>query len=392
MDRSHPLLDRLEATHSPPPLRDTALALLRLHWQAVRDVGDAPFALLKTLLPLSSAAQLADLELASPHLVPHTNSIWRQLCVNEFIEIRKAVEDGHISPRDEPTSWKEQYRLEEVKRAEKMQAIVSKMRGQINDYKTGRATTKEVDWRLEKRRKAASTAPARPKTLMEKARQNSKQIKSIYAPRRRPTPPAAAAALASSPPPPGTTPNGLGQKVKRSGPPVSPFLFSPRKRTRETSGSDSAAAMTTTTTGPAKRIKTAASSAAILVTTTTTTMTAKTATPATKRTLPVAAAATAGPAVKGKAPGPNANESLFHAAGTGTDGQGGSARQRSTTIVVPSHGASSPPSRPPPPARLQPSGSEARPPVSHPAPMSAPPLSTRPVIPRGIFMPKSSKR
>lgn len=40
-----------------------------------------------------------------------------------------------------------------------MQAIVSKMRGQINEYKTGRATTKEVDWRLEKRRKSGSTAP-----------------------------------------------------------------------------------------------------------------------------------------------------------------------------------------------------------------------------------------
>jgi hypothetical protein len=39
-----------------------------------------------------------------------------------------------------------------------MQAIVSKMRGQINEYKHGRATTKEVDWRLEKRRKVASSS------------------------------------------------------------------------------------------------------------------------------------------------------------------------------------------------------------------------------------------
>lgn len=39
-----------------------------------------------------------------------------------------------------------------------MQAIVSRMRGQIDDYKNGRATTKQVDWRLEKKRKSASTA------------------------------------------------------------------------------------------------------------------------------------------------------------------------------------------------------------------------------------------
>jgi hypothetical protein len=43
-----------------------------------------------------------------------------------------------------------------------MQAIVSKMRGQINEYKHGRATTKEVDWRLEKRRKVASPSSQSP--------------------------------------------------------------------------------------------------------------------------------------------------------------------------------------------------------------------------------------
>lgn len=32
MDRRHPLLDRLEATHSPAPLKSTCLFLLRLHW------------------------------------------------------------------------------------------------------------------------------------------------------------------------------------------------------------------------------------------------------------------------------------------------------------------------------------------------------------------------
>ncbi|PAK71839.1 hypothetical protein B8W95_12805, partial [Staphylococcus pasteuri] len=51
---------------------------------------------------------------------------------------------------------------DENAKQEKMQAIVSKMRGQINEYKHGRATTKEVDWRLEKRRKVASPSSQSP--------------------------------------------------------------------------------------------------------------------------------------------------------------------------------------------------------------------------------------
>ncbi|POY70627.1 hypothetical protein BMF94_6405 [Rhodotorula taiwanensis] len=219
---SHPLLDRLEAKHSPPSLKETSLVMLRLHWPAVRDVGDAPFSLLKSLLPHSAADQLAEIEDNSPHIAPHTNGaercadsgdstmresyeltfsapwrptgIWRELCVHEFIEVRKAVEDGRISKKEEPKSWREQYSLEEVKREEKMQAIVSKLRGKNDEYKYGRATTKEVDWRVEKKRRSnAASYTARPKTLMEKARHNSKAIKSMYAPRRRSTKPPAPA-------------------------------------------------------------------------------------------------------------------------------------------------------------------------------------------------------
>lgn len=170
---SHPLLDRLEAKHSPPSLKETSLVMLRLHWSgqsqqpsgllpvhpnarrvntlltrgvetAVRDVGDAPFSLLKSLLPHSAADQLAEIEDNSPHIAPHTNGaercadtgdptvresyeltfsaprrptgIWRELCVHEFIEVRKAVEDGRIPKKEEPKSWREQYSLEEVKR------------------------------------------------------------------------------------------------------------------------------------------------------------------------------------------------------------------------------------------------------------------------------------
>ncbi|BGO89334.1 hypothetical protein NBRC10512_001741 [Rhodotorula toruloides] len=185
MDRRHPRLDRLEATHSPAPLKSTCLFLLRLHWSAVTDVGDTPYDLISTLLPHSTAPQLLEIEANSPHIAQHTNHIWRDLCVHEFIEVRKAVEDGRMKKEDEPASWREQYAEEEVKREVKMQAILSKMRGRYEDYKEGRASTQLVNGAAQERRRKAAHGPARPKTLFDKARSNAKGIKAIYAPKKR---------------------------------------------------------------------------------------------------------------------------------------------------------------------------------------------------------------
>lgn len=109
--------------------------------QAVNDLGDAHYSLVADLLPLSTASQLAMLEDASPHIAQHTNrehhpsrplcrsskphnadssparaDIWRSLAINEFIEVRKVIEDGQLSRDDEPESWREQYEREEARR------------------------------------------------------------------------------------------------------------------------------------------------------------------------------------------------------------------------------------------------------------------------------------
>ncbi|GJN88821.1 hypothetical protein Rhopal_001792-T1 [Rhodotorula paludigena] len=202
MDRAHPLLDRLAATRGPPSLKSTCYQVLSAAWPAVSDVGDLPYDLVAPLLPASTAPQLAALELHSPHLEPHTNHIWRTLAINEFIEVRKAVEDGRMRTEDEPASWRHQYEQEEVKREAKMEAILSRMREQNKDYKEGRATTQLLDGvRLEKRRKVAQ-APARPKSLMDKARLHTKAIASIYAPKRRKPAPAPRPAPPKPAPPP----------------------------------------------------------------------------------------------------------------------------------------------------------------------------------------------
>ncbi|BGP53718.1 hypothetical protein JCM8202_003648 [Rhodotorula sphaerocarpa] len=350
MDRPHALLDRLEAAaprSAPPSLKETALTLLRLHWPAVRDLGDAPFSLVQDLLPHSSAAQLAALEDNSPHIQPFTNGIWRRICVNEFIEVRKAVEDGRLSERDEPTSWREQYHLEEVRREEKMQAIVSRMRGQIDGYKNGRATTKQVDWRLEKKRKSASTAAARPKTLMEKARHNSKAIQSIYAPRRRPVPPAKAAVVPIPPP----------SALKAKKPPPTADLAAPRKRPLTDESDDSISS-------PRKK--------SLITTTKTTVSVPKPASPA-----PPASSSVPSRPLPSPAPTSIASRPVVPPP------------RRPSAVSLPKAKAPPPPPPPAPPPRLSvdPCASLTHEGTSAGAARSPPP-PPRPVVPRGIFMPK----
>ncbi|GAA5867529.1 hypothetical protein JCM8547_001209 [Rhodosporidiobolus lusitaniae] len=168
------------------PFKRICEAILRVHWSAVTDIGDCSYDLVSALLPLSSAPQLALLEANSPHLLPYTDDIWKDLCVADFIEVRKLVEDGRMKAEDEPASWRERYQEEEKKREAKMQAILSKMRGQYSEYSSGRGTVQTIDGlRQEKRRKTSHTTTARPKTLFDKAKSNARLITSIYAPKRR---------------------------------------------------------------------------------------------------------------------------------------------------------------------------------------------------------------
>ncbi|GAA5989675.1 hypothetical protein JCM11641_007276 [Rhodosporidiobolus odoratus] len=178
-----------EALQGPSPLRATCEAILRLHWVAVNDIGDAPYDLVANLLKLSSAPQLSFLEDNSPHIRPFTNEIWKDLCVADFIDVRKQVEDGQVKPEDELASWKERYSKEQAKREIKMQSLLSKMRGQYTEYSSGRGSVQSIDGlRQEKRRKTSHTPSLRPKTLFEKAKSNTRAIASVYAPRRSSTP------------------------------------------------------------------------------------------------------------------------------------------------------------------------------------------------------------
>ncbi|GAA5993002.1 hypothetical protein JCM5350_004315 [Sporobolomyces pararoseus] len=174
--------------------------ILRYNWVQspqldVRDVGDCPYEVLSNVLKLSTASQLSEIEENSPHLAPNTNDIWKQLCVNDFIEIRKLVEDGKLNhPETDDESWKSRYYEEEEKKQIKMKLVLEKLRGQYNelDEKKQSRQVQSIDGlRLEKRRKltsgnGGSLSSQRPKSMLQKARHNTKAITSIYAPKRKP--------------------------------------------------------------------------------------------------------------------------------------------------------------------------------------------------------------
>ncbi|GAA5933135.1 uncharacterized protein JCM15063_002309 [Sporobolomyces koalae] len=198
-----------------PSLRLVSEQVLRLHWPSVRDIGDCPYDLVQNLLKLSTAGQLAEIEDAAPHIAPNTNHLWRQLCINDFIEVRKLVEDRKLNEAEiEGSSWKDKYYDEDEKKQIKMKLVLEKLRGQYNeiDEKKQSRQVQSIDGlRLEKRRKLSSqgSSSARPKSLLDKARSSTKAIRAVYAPKRKPIPapsarkvPALASAFPSARKPP----------------------------------------------------------------------------------------------------------------------------------------------------------------------------------------------
>lgn len=246
-----------------PSLKSIALSLLRPVWHTVNDVGDAGFGLVKDLLAAATAPQLLQIEENSPHLIadtegelfqplpssrrrltPLAEALWKELAIKDFVKVRIAVEDGTMTR--EPKSWRALHEAETVKQQvsphlrafvrrsltliryqERMEAVLQKMRGAYKSHTEDRKTSMHVDGvMMAKRRKlnsmvsgasesvsgtlrVLSSSPlsltARPKTLIEKARVNSRKIGTIYAPKRRrglpvrsPSPPPPPPALPAS--------------------------------------------------------------------------------------------------------------------------------------------------------------------------------------------------
>ncbi|SCV68996.1 BQ2448_2016 [Microbotryum intermedium] len=175
-----------------PTLRTCAENILKLHVSAITDVGDCNFDLIKNILALCPAEQLHLIEHQSPHISDHTGPLWKKLCVKDFVNIRIQVEDGTM--KQEPPSWRDLHREETKRRDAKMEAVQARMRTQYKGYSEGRATTNFVDGvQMAKKRKIAANTShqqgTRPKSLMQKARAQTAQIRSMYTTPRHQLPP-----------------------------------------------------------------------------------------------------------------------------------------------------------------------------------------------------------
>ncbi|PWN48987.1 hypothetical protein IE53DRAFT_168960 [Violaceomyces palustris] len=73
---------------------------------AVQDVGDMPFRIARDILEQCRVDQLILLEENSPHLLEHTDSIWKRNCLRDFVQVRKKYEENL---QKEPSSWRRLY-------------------------------------------------------------------------------------------------------------------------------------------------------------------------------------------------------------------------------------------------------------------------------------------
>lgn len=67
-----------------PTLRDLALQQCLRLIPFIQDVGNARYDIVKPILARMSARQLAELERASPHLLDHTDELWRDLILKDY--------------------------------------------------------------------------------------------------------------------------------------------------------------------------------------------------------------------------------------------------------------------------------------------------------------------
>lgn len=134
-----------------------------------------------------SPLQLLELERCSPHIVPLDSEIWKIFTLRDF---RDLADDYHAGIASEPLSWRDTYTRHAAERDKKMKDASAKLRNsykKLGDAKSRRAlifTTSPIlsaNERATRKRKLA-TAITKPKTIMDKARKETKVISGMYRP------------------------------------------------------------------------------------------------------------------------------------------------------------------------------------------------------------------
>ncbi|KZT57029.1 hypothetical protein CALCODRAFT_496689 [Calocera cornea HHB12733] len=112
-----------------PSLKELCTRVVYNNLPSITSFGEMSYEAVHPFLMRMDAAQLRCVEENSPHLIDHTEEIWKALCLREFIEIRRAYDSGQLG---EPGYWREVYDDAEAARELKFAQLQAKMK---NNYK-----------------------------------------------------------------------------------------------------------------------------------------------------------------------------------------------------------------------------------------------------------------
>ncbi|SPO27894.1 uncharacterized protein UTRI_05037 [Ustilago trichophora] len=76
---------------------------------SVQDLGDMPYRNARPILEECRIDQLIALEETCPHLLEHTEEIWKRNCLRDFIDLRKKYNPDSAATAKEPKSWRRLY-------------------------------------------------------------------------------------------------------------------------------------------------------------------------------------------------------------------------------------------------------------------------------------------
>ncbi|KDN48964.1 hypothetical protein RSAG8_02317, partial [Rhizoctonia solani AG-8 WAC10335] len=163
-----------------PRLQEYCYKVILSNIDSVPSTGDIPFRVIRPVLERCKAEKLEQLEQASPHLENDTRVIWKKRCLDEFLDIRLANENGALL---EPESWREQYFESLAERERKITDSASRLRGMYQKEeagKRGRQTMYTSKAPPPKRGRWGQIGIAKPRSLIDKARQDTRKIQHAH--------------------------------------------------------------------------------------------------------------------------------------------------------------------------------------------------------------------
>ncbi|KAG8717272.1 hypothetical protein FRC09_014521 [Ceratobasidium sp. 395] len=178
-------------------LQDYCHRVILANIESVTSTGDIPFRVIRPVLEKCKYHKLIQLEQASPHLKIDTQVIWKKKCLDDFADIRQSYENGSM---EEPGSWRKRYLTALDERERKISDSASRLRGMYQQGesskrdrqtlyttkapppKRGRFEAPRAHWPqlMVRVTHPGSIGISKPRTLIAKARQDTKKIQHVW--------------------------------------------------------------------------------------------------------------------------------------------------------------------------------------------------------------------